>query len=120
VVLSFGLLGLAGLQVQVVRGSAFNQDMTIATSIGTEILESSRAQLMTDFTSLKGKDAPVCRKMDLDGDGKPEDPYRGRYGIVRTVTTVNTTFKKIKVTVSWKDVTGAMHALTFTGGVARR
>jgi len=43
-VLSFGLLGLAGLQVQMIRANAFNKDLTIANAIGSELIEEAVAK----------------------------------------------------------------------------
>jgi prepilin-type N-terminal cleavage/methylation domain-containing protein len=87
-VLSFGLLGLAGLQVQIVRANAFNTDMTIATTLGTGLIEEAKA---AGYASLAaGMNQPVTFDMinnmvDLNGDGVGDDPYNGRFTISRDI-----------------------------------
>ncbi len=117
-VLSFGLLGLAGLQVQIVRASSFNRDMTIATSIGADLLELAKGR---GFQNLPDNetDAPILYNViDMDGDNLLDDPHRGRFAITRRIQTL-ATFKKVEVTVSWKDVTGKLHNLNFSTDIAR-
>jgi prepilin-type N-terminal cleavage/methylation domain-containing protein len=41
-VLSFGLLGLAGLQVEMVRANAFNRHLLIAQNIGADLIEEAK------------------------------------------------------------------------------
>ncbi len=114
VVLSIGLLGLAGLQVGVVRANAFNRDMMIANSIGTDLLEEAKAE----GDSLSDVNETFVYDMDVDGDGDDDDPYNGRFSVTRQVTKF-THFAVVDVGVSWVDSLGESHRLTFKTDIAQ-
>lgn len=120
VVLSFGLLGLAGLQVGMVRANAFNKDLTIATSIGTDLIEEAKAagafRVLTLFNpstpALYGDtDGDGVVDRDFSGDRRPDDPYNGRFTWTRTSVIVDPTGMgrsvKVAVSVFWPNPGGA-------------
>ena len=132
VVLSFGLLGLAGLQVQLVRANSFNSSMTIATTIGTDLLEEAKAVGLgslidlNDSTIINNPAAPVpygdingdnnvdVSDIDFDNDGTPDDPYNGRFTWTRQLTwdtNVPRRFCRVDVSVFWSDT--SQHQLDF-------
>ena len=114
-VLSFGLLSLAGLQVQLVRANAFNGEMTIATAIGTDYLEQSKAQ---GYHGLPPKEKNVPQVYTIpDVNGNPYDPYNGRFTMTRTITMdPKNHYKIVEITVSWVDVKN--HMLRFKTTIA--
>ncbi len=114
VVLSFGLLGLAGLQVQVVKANAFNRDMTIAAAIGTGLVEEAVAVARDvgiadqNFTNLfSGNDDPANpQAFDLSALANTgtigNDPYSGRYRWNRMVD-MRANFAIVDVEVRWPN-----------------
>ncbi|NOY52510.1 MAG: prepilin-type N-terminal cleavage/methylation domain-containing protein [Deltaproteobacteria bacterium] len=138
VVLSFGLLGLAGLQAQMIRSNAFSSNMTIATSIGADLIEEARskslATLFASLTDLNNGNPFTTNELfltknnqsttsipygdingdgnldpgdiDIDGDGKVDNPYKG-FTWTRVVTfypdPTRPLFAKVAVSVFWPD-----------------
>ncbi len=114
VILSFGLLGLAGLQVYVVKANSLNHEMTIATAIGTGLLEEAVAVAKDagiahpNFTNLfAGNDDPANpivfdTSALVNGDTIVSDPYRGRYRWNRMVDT-KSNFAIVDVVVRWPN-----------------
>lgn len=118
-VLSFGLLGLAGLQAQMIRSNAFSRDMTIATSICEDLIEQSIAAGYSGLPPANWSDAPSYTFLDLDGDGvADDDPYGGRFSVTRTGT-VQPFFKTVVITVSWNDVVGSKHQVKFNTNIRK-
>ncbi len=118
-VLSFGLLGLAGLQAQMISSNAFSRDITIATSIGEDLIEQSIASGYNGLPSNDWKDTPSYTFLDLDGDGAADDdPYGGRFTVTRTGT-VYSSFKEVVITVSWTDAAGSTHTVKLDTNVGK-
>jgi len=121
VVLSFGLLGLAGLQVQLVRANSFNSSMTIATAIGTDLLEEANALSLIDIkkgslviTAGTSIDNSLLYDVDINNDGTPDDPYNGRFTWTRQLTwdtNLPERFCRVDVAVFWVDT--SEHRLDF-------
>jgi prepilin-type N-terminal cleavage/methylation domain-containing protein len=113
-VLSFGLLGLAGLQVGLVRANAFNGSMTIATTIGTDLLEEARDDGFHNLTD--AVDEPLLYRID-DGNGTLFDPYNGRFTVTRSISTMpGLNLKEVVIDVSWRG--SKTHQLTFKTSIA--
>ncbi|MEK6775539.1 MAG: prepilin-type N-terminal cleavage/methylation domain-containing protein [bacterium] len=104
-VLSFGLLGLAGFQTHIIHANAFSRDMTIAATIGSDLLEESKAAGLGSLAALESSTQAPYR-VDIDGDGLLDDPYQGRFTWARTLTpdpTGEGKFYTVSVTVFWSD-----------------
>ena len=138
VVLSIGLLGLAGFQTQMIHANSFSRDMTIANNIGTDLLEEAKevgvsgiGNLFTTLSNNFSDSVPYgdmdkngildTGVIDMNGDGTL--PYNGRF--IRCTRTledsngascpVGVTFCTVNVTVFWPNAqdTQKPHQLNF-------
>ncbi len=117
VVFSFGLLGLAGLQGQMIRANSFNRDMLIVQTIGADLIEETKVPNLTNLGTLfftvdntfanrvpyGDIDGDGVIDLDIDGDGNSDDPYNGRYTWTRTRTPAGPGTFTVNVTVFWDD-----------------
>ena len=113
VVLSIGLLGLAGFQTQMIHANSFSRDMTIANNIGTDLLEEAKKAVLGNpnffppvlpslcnlnintmivnptipvpYGDINGNKILDAGDIDINGDGSPDDPYNGRFTWTRTL-----------------------------------
>jgi len=117
VVLSIGLLGLAGFQTQMIHANAFSHDMTIAATIGTDLLEQAKAAGLGNLKTFLSPFGPVTYgdidgdkildpgMIDINGDGKGTPPYKGRFTWTRTLLwdPTGAIFCTVDVTVFWPN-----------------
>jgi type IV pilus assembly protein PilV len=120
VVLSIGLLGLAGFQTQMIHANTFSRDMTIANNIGTDLLEEAKAVGLDNLGTLFNP-ANALPYGDMNGDGILDTgvidingngtlPYNGRFTCTRILEDSNgascpvgVTFCTVNVTVFWPN-----------------
>lgn len=130
VVLSIGLLGLAGFQTQMIHANTFSRDMTIANNIGTDLIEEAKGMSydpMKKLTDTSGNPIvttsdhtfrnSLAYLVDIDGDKNPDDPYNSRFRWTRTVTQVKDGLGEfsVEVTVFWDRFRPNPHKLRFKG-----
>lgn len=124
VVLCIGLLGLAGLQIQMIRANTFKGSMATATVIGTSLIEEARSKGVANAASIvttvdnsferaffygDGDDDgiydPGDGDLDLNADGSLDRPYGNRYKWTRTLADLPSvgSVKSVTVSVFWTD-----------------
>jgi type IV pilus assembly protein PilV len=95
VILSIGLVALAGLQVSAIKGNAFSKRMTTAVSIANEKLEQVKDTPYAEILS----DSPT--QILIDYPNEPRMIFTRQVTVTNNVPLANT--KTVNVTVTWSD-----------------
>jgi type IV pilus assembly protein PilV len=95
VVLSVGLIGLAGLQVSAIKGNTFSKRMTTAVSIANQRLEQLKDTSYANILSESSTQITITQ------------PNQPSMNFTRQVTVTNNSLlantKTVNVTVTWSD-----------------
>jgi type IV pilus assembly protein PilV len=95
VILSIGLVALAGLQVSAIKGNAFSKRMTTAVSIANERLEQIKDKAYADILSESPTQIPIKYP------NEPEMIFIRQVTVTNNSPLANT--KTVNVTVTWSD-----------------
>lgn len=139
-VMSFGLLALASLQNSIMRSSSNSKAQSVALSLAKDKLEDLRTyQTMAQYRALTDKAVPTCPDVDCISVGGVDyirswnvarfafpSPYTAasQFSLQADTTVLggafsdSNEFKKITVTVSWVDPTGATQSLAVEDAIS--
>jgi type IV pilus assembly protein PilV len=90
VVLSIGLIALAGLQVSAIRGNVFSKRMTTAVSVATERIEQIKN---TPYENIQSESSTQVTASNMN--------FTRQVTVTNNSPLVNT--KTVNVAVTWKD-----------------
>lgn len=108
VILSIGLLGVAMMQLTAITGNTFSREMILATEIGQDSLERTKAMAYADITITN---LPVVMPSPVQPD--PNNPglsFTRTWAVTDNIPVTNT--KTITVTIGWTDKNNTSRSVT--------